>query len=196
MGFIDRVVLDLRAFPLELFNGRPTPKKTLDKEVTAIAEIEPGLGWTGWNEDDHKYPGTVLLALEAVQAAKRQSPAASEQLDLALRRAFFVESRPIYLLAEIMSIATTCPGVDEDMLGKLLSEGTARSDVMEQKGQGEGDEVKGSPHFFLPDGSDIHNPGVEMHWDEASRRPVIDKDEPEVFENIVDRAADAARKGD
>ena len=35
---------------------------------------------------------------------------------------------------------------------------------MEDRTQSEGDPVKGSPHVFLPDGSDVHNPGIDFEW--------------------------------
>ncbi|MFD1046234.1 hypothetical protein ACFQ1S_12030 [Kibdelosporangium lantanae] len=27
------------------------------------------------------------------------------------------------------------------------------------------DRVKGSPHLFLPDGTGLHNPGIDVHWE-------------------------------
>ncbi|MGY1691469.1 hypothetical protein [Geodermatophilus sp. SYSU D01105] len=50
-----------------------------------------------------------------------------------------------------------------------------------------------APHFFLADGSDVHNPGTELHWDDAGY-PVVDGDDPSVHEDLVRRAADAARR--
>ncbi len=54
------------------------------------------------------------------------------------------------------------------------------------------DEVRGSPHFFLADGSDVHNPGIGLHWADAGY-PVVDADDPGVYEDLVRRAADAAQ---
>ena len=195
LGLEDSVVLDIRAFPLELFNNRPTPKHVLDKEVAAIAALEPDLGWGGWSEAEWRYPGTVLLALEAVQAAKSQTLRASEQLDLALRRAFFVGSRSIYLRSEILNTAGSCPDVDAGALAEALDQGSARHAIMLQKGAAESDKIEGSPHFFLADGSDFHNPGIEMHWDKERKEPVIDTNEPEVVQQLVERAANAAGRG-
>ncbi len=56
------------------------------------------------------------------------------------------------------------------------------------------DEVQGSPHFFLADGSDVHNPGIELHWADAGY-PVVDADDPDVYEDLLRRAADAAQPG-
>ena len=43
--------------------------------------------------------------------------------------------------------------------------------------------VKGSPHLFLPDGTDVHNPGMELHWEgeHGIGFPVVDADDPEVY---------------
>jgi hypothetical protein len=51
--------------------------------------------------------------------------------------------------------------------------------------------VKGSPHLFLADGSDYHNPGIDLRWegDGPEARPVIDKDDPSIYDEIVERAA-------
>jgi hypothetical protein len=88
-----------------------------------------------------------LLTLEAAQAAKEQSLRASEELDRALRRALFADSRCI-------TIATLCSR-------------------------------------FLPDGTDMHNPGIEMHWqgEAGTGFPVIDHDDPTVYDDLLKRAA-------
>src|SRR5438105_2068849 len=92
LGLDNRVTIDHRAFPLELFNQRPTPKPVLEAEVGAVGQLAPDFGWQAWQADPSEWPGTVLLALEAVQAAREQSLFGAEQLDYGLRRAFFAES--------------------------------------------------------------------------------------------------------
>ena len=44
------------------------------------------------------------------------------------------------------------------------------------------DAVRGSPHFFLPDGSDVHNPGIQMHQvgSPGAGFLVLDEDDPGV----------------
>jgi len=64
------LLIDHRAFPLELFNRSPTPKELVDAEVTVIAGRIPDLGWQLWHGPPHAYPATLLPAMEAVQAAK------------------------------------------------------------------------------------------------------------------------------
>ena len=55
----------------------------------------------------------------------------------------------------------------------------------------EGAGVEGSPHLFLPDGTDVHNPGIEMHWmgDHGKGFPHIDADDPSVYDDLIRRAA-------
>ncbi|MCA1824313.1 MAG: DsbA family protein [Mycobacteriales bacterium] len=189
LGLSDRVRFDLRAFPLELFNNRPTPKRTLDAEWAVISSHAPDFGWSGWRRPDWEYPGTMLLALEAVQAAKAQGLAVSECLDLDLRRGLFRDSRCISLRHVIVEIAQECAATDADLLAAALDDGRARKTVIEQWHCAETDQVRGSPHLFLPDGSDNHNPGITMHWHGEKRGfPIIDSDDPSVYDELLTRA--------
>jgi predicted DsbA family dithiol-disulfide isomerase len=162
LGLDDIVRLDHRAFPLELFNERPTPKPQLDAETDELSAKEPAAGWQRWQRPDHEWPVTTLPALEAVQAAKHQSLEASEQLDRALRLAFFHDSRCISLRSVILDVAATCAAVDVDRLRVDLDDGRARRTVVDHYETAETEGVQGSPHLFLPDGTGKHNP------DEAS----------------------------
>ncbi|HEX9969134.1 MAG TPA: DsbA family protein [Acidimicrobiales bacterium] len=193
LGLDHRVRLDHRAFPLELFNERPTPKLVLDAEIPVVGAIEPDAGWQLWQQPDHEYPVTMLLALEAVQAAKEQSLEASEHLDRALRRAFFERSRCISLWSEVVAAAASCPAVDVETLRKSLEDGRGRRAVLDQLDQARRDDVQGSPHLFLPDGTDAHNPGVQVHWEgpHGEGFPVVDGDDPSVYCDLLQRAAAA-----
>ena len=159
--------IDHRCFPLELVNREPTPKQGHDIEVAAIGAVRPQLGWTPWDRPDSTYPVTTLPALEAVQAAKRPEvggPEASDRLDTALRRAFFVEHRCISLHSVIEDVARECDGVDADALLDLLRRGVGRAEVYEQLDVARSAEVPGSPSFYGPDGHIFSNPGVDLEW--------------------------------
>jgi predicted DsbA family dithiol-disulfide isomerase len=190
-GLEGEVRFDLRAFPLELVNARPTPRHLLDAEIPVVGALAPDFGWQIWHGDPAAYPATVLLALEAVQAAKEQSAAASEQLDLALRRAFFVESRSFGMRHVTLEVAATCADVDVALLAAALDDGRARRTVFEQWQAAEQAGVQGSPHVFLPDGTDIFNPGISTHWRGEKPRgfPVVDGDDPAVYDDLLKRAA-------
>jgi predicted DsbA family dithiol-disulfide isomerase len=190
LGLTEVVRVDHQLFLLEDVNEFPIPKRYLDSEIPVVGALAPDFGWKPWQGDASTWPITSLLANEAVHAAKRQSTPAAEDLDMALRHAFFTDSRPIALLHEIVDVAAACDGVDEDALRRDLDEGTARADMM--RGYRDNvDDVQGSPHFFLADGSDVHNPGIELHWegDPGAGFPVVDSDDPSAFDTLLQRAA-------
>lgn len=191
LGLDDRVVFDMRAFPLELLNGQPTPKKSLDAEIPVTGALEPDAGWQMWQRPEHEYPVTMLPALEAVYAAKEQEPRLAEQLDRALRRGFFGASRNVSMRHEILEIAATVPGLDADVLAAALDDGRARGALAADREIAESDQVKGSPHVFLPGGDDAHNPGIEMHWEgpHGEGFPVVDSDDPTIYERLLTAAA-------
>lgn len=189
-GLTDALHVDHQLYLLEDVNRFPIPKRFLDSEIPVVGTLAPDFGWTPWQGEASEWPITSLLANEAVHAAKRQSPRAAEQLDMAIRHAFFTDSRPISLLHEIVDIAGRCPAVDTDALRRGLDEGTARAEMMRTY-RAHADDVQGSPHFFLADGSDVHNPGIELHWEgePGSGFPVVDTDDPSAMDELVRRAA-------
>lgn len=186
----DGLVIEHRAFPLELFNRRGTPKSVLDAEIAVIASTEPALGWSPWRRADSEYPVTMLPALEAVRAARTPEaggPRAADQLDAALRRAFYADSRNISLTTEILAIAQECPLLDANRLAWELQRGTCRRAVYEDFETSSTDLVRGSPHLFLPGGHDIHNPGVRFGWTAPHGQgfPVIREYQPSVYSELV-----------
>lgn len=193
LGLDGAVVLDHRVFALEVVNRRPTPKLVLDAETVAVGSLDPGAGWQLWQEAPASYPVTTLPAMEAVQAAKEQGLAASERLDRALRVAFFAQSRCVSVRSVILDVAESCDGVDADAVADALDDGRARRPMMDQHHAGMSPAVAGCPHVFLPDG-DLHNPGIEMHWhgEEGRGFPVITRDDPSVYDDILRRASAAA----
>src|SRR3954454_23606951 len=186
LGLDGEVTLDLRGFPLELFNERPTPKRTLDAEIPVLAALDPSAGWQMWQRPDFEYPVTTLPALEAVQAAKAMGLRASEDLGRALRYAFFAESRTISIVPVILEVAERCSTVDVDVLAESLDDGRARAMVVDQRETTERIGVKGSPHVYLPDGTDVANPGIDKHWEgeEGKGFPVVDGYDPSVYDDL------------
>lgn len=191
LGLENSLRFNMRPFPLELHNEQATPKLILDAEIPVVGAIAPDAGWTMWQGREYDYPVTMLPALEAVEAAKEQGLRASEQLDRALRVAFFAENRNVSMRHVIADVAASCSEVEETKLAAALDDGRARSAMMSLARRSQDDDVSGSPHVFLPDGTDMHNPGVQMHWEGEHGKgfPVVDRDEPEVYEDLVRRAA-------
>lgn len=161
------VLIDHRAFPLELFNREPTPKYIVDAEIVMLSAHRPELGWRLWRGPEWTYPATMLPALEAVQAAKAPEVGGlrgSDELDAALRRAFYVDGKCISIHSVILDIARTCRNVDADALADALARGVGRAEVYEQWRTAQGPEIQGSPHLFGPDGYAVHNPGATYEW--------------------------------
>jgi predicted DsbA family dithiol-disulfide isomerase len=196
LGLDGAVRLDHHAFPLELLNRVPGTRIGSDSEIPALGRLEPDAGWQLWQGPDHHYPNTLLLAFEAVQAAKLQSLEASEELDRALRQAFWARSRPIQMHHEILAIADDSGAVDVDALDAALRAGTARAAVFADAELAATDTVTVSPHVFLADGSDVANPGITVHWqgDWAKGFPVVDHDDPTVVDDLLLRTVGAEPK--
>lgn len=191
LGLDREVRFDIRAFPLELINEQPTPKRILDAEIPVAGALEPDAKWQMWQRPLYEFPVTTLPALEAVEAAKEQGLRASEELDRALRVAFLGNSRCVSMRDEILDVASSCDDVDPGSLQKSLDDGSARPAVIEQWHVADASEVEGSPHLFLADGTNLHNPGIEMHWEgpHGEGFPVVDADYPEIYEDLLKKAA-------
>jgi predicted DsbA family dithiol-disulfide isomerase len=193
LGLDGRVVLVHRAFPLELINQEPTPKRVLDAEIPVVGGLDPGAGWQVWQAPEWEWPVTTLPALEAVRAAELQSPTAAEELDHLLRRALFAESRCISMRSVILEVARACAQVDAAALATCIDEGWTRRAIMDDLATAR-KHVEGSPHLFLADGSSALNPGVRVRWEGEHGRgfPVVEEDDPAVYEGLLRRAADPA----
>ena len=190
------VAVEYRTFALELFNG-PHPRRGTDTEAVGVGQIAPELEWRIWAAADDLYPHTVLLAAEAVHAAQDQSLAAGEALDLALRRAFWMQSRSISHRAVILEIAadvaaaTSGAFLDVGALAAALDDGRYRREVTADHAVAQTGVIQGSPTFRLPDGGAVYNPGTRVTWAGpwAVGFPVITEHDPAALEDIVRRAA-------
>ncbi len=189
-GLDDQLRVDLQLFLLEDVNRMALNTKVIELEKPVIGALAEELELKGWQADPSEFPVTSLPANEAVHAAKAQSTAAAEQLDMALRLAFWRDSRCISMRHEILDIAGECDAVDVALLRTTFDEGRARGPMLHTYFQYR-DRVQGSPHFFLPDGSDVHNPGIMIHQsgETGSGFIVLDSDDRTVYDDLVRRAA-------
>ena len=135
------VLLEIRAWPLELVNGAP-----LDPDVTAAhvrelrSQVAPHL-FGGF--DPNHFPSSSLPALACVHAAFRQDPRTGEAMGLALRDALFEKGRDISrpeVLSDISESLNVGPfgAADHEAVRKDWEDGVRRG-------------VKGSPHFYCGD---------------------------------------------
>ena len=191
LGLDDRVRIDHHAFPIELVNREPGTRHGSDSEIPVLGPLEPDAGWQIWQGPDYHYPSTVLLAFEAVQAVKAQSLETSERYDRAVRRAFWAESRPIHLHHELLNIAAAVEGVDVAALDHALRAGEHRRAIFDDLATVRSGAVRMSPHVFMPNGTDVTNPGITVHWQGEWTKgfPVIDADDPSAVEALVASAS-------
>lgn len=190
LGLEDTMVIEHRAFPLELVNNRPTPKPVLDAEVPVAAALEVDAGWHSWHRPEWQYPVTTLPALAAVQAAAAQGAGAADALDSALRRAFFSESRCISHHRAIVEVAAATDGVDAEALTIEIETGRPLAAVFDQWRQARAWGVQGSPHVFAA-GGDAFNPGITVESlgipDEHMVR--VTADDPDAVRHLITRQA-------
>jgi len=187
-GADDELGIVHRAMPLELLLERPLARRVVDAEIPLCASLTPEFGWSLWQGRPEEYPVTGLLALEAVQAARAQSAAAGEELDLELRRAFFVHSRCIGLRSEILAAARRCLSVDVGLLADALDTGAHRAAVTADFAEARSLGVPCSGTVVRADGTPVCNPGTRTGWIGGTMprgTPVLLDDRPGVYDEIV-----------
>lgn len=197
LGPASRPLLLHLAHPLELVHRRALSRRVIDAEIPACAAATPEFGWSLWQGRLDEYPVSSLPAIEAVQAARRQSEAAAETLDLALRRALFVESRCITLRHEILDVAANCPGLDATRLAQDLDAGVARRGVLRQAAAARAVAGPCTGTLVQPDGAVWCNPGIEVGWlgPPAPRgAPVVHEDAPDRLRALVATVAATAQR--
>ena len=187
-GADDELAIVHRAMPLELLLERPIARRVVDAETPLCASLTPEFGWSLWQGRPEEYPVTSLPALEAVRAAGQQSARAGEELDLALRHAFFAGSRCIALRHEVLAAARTCPSVDVHALAAALDAGDARASVSRDFAAARAAGVPCSGTVVLPDGTMLCNPGTTTGWIGGAMprgTPVLLADRPGIYDELV-----------
>ncbi|MDQ4099588.1 MAG: DsbA family protein [Chloroflexota bacterium] len=163
-----RVVVERKCLALEYVNKQPTPKPILDNETPTLLLEAPDIPYQPWHAPESEWPVTMWPAFEAVKCAERQGPEAAEDLDWAIRVAFFAESRCISMRHVLFDLAAEA-GLDLDRFAADFDGGVAKAQVLDEAKEGwERLKVEGSPTFVLPSGeqrSYLGLPKVEL--DEA-----------------------------
>jgi len=161
----DKPMLLVRAWPLELVNGRPLPPDVVAEEVAELqSSVAPDL-FVGF-EPAH-FPATSLPALALAAHARRHGPSVGERCSLALRHALFEEGRDISDSEELARIASEC-GIDG-------ARGEDHAAVLADLERGRSLGVVGSPHFFV-DGVGLFCPGLEIGRVDGHLRITVDVD--------------------
>lgn len=138
--------LVVRAWPLELVNGRPLDPQHVAREIADLrAQIVPDLFLAF---DAGAFPETSIPAFGLARAAYDRDVGLGEQVSIAVRDALFEDGRPIgdhQVLAQLAArYGLDVPDPDR-----------AREVVAADWDEGRRRGVEGSPHFFVGDESEF-----------------------------------------
>jgi predicted DsbA family dithiol-disulfide isomerase len=168
--------LGLRAWPLELVNGKPLDPHHIAAEITALREsVRPDL-FAGFSVG--AFPRTSMAAFALTAAADcTGDPALREEVGMALRNAIFEEGLDIGRPDVVEAVAARfgLTPLDAEATGAAV-----RADWDEGKRRG----VVGSPHFFTADGGSWFCPGLAISRDDIGNFIVAWKEGSAAF---VDR---------
>lgn len=159
------VGLVVRAWPLELVNGKPLEASFVAEEVEVLRRaVAPDL-FRGFIPE--QFPSTSLPALALAAAAYRQSAATGEAVSLELRDLLFEQGVDISTPVVLDEVARR-HGIRIDDRDR----GSVHSDLAEGRERG----VVGSPHFFTSGGA-FFCPSLQVTRDEAGElRVKVDQD--------------------
>lgn len=163
-----------RCLSLEYINREPTPKRVIAGEAPLVLLSEPEIPFQPWHAPESEWPVTMWPAFEAVKCAERQGIALANDLDWAIRRAFYAESRCISLRHVILTLAAGV-GLDLPRFTEDFDAGVCKRQVLTESQEGwEELKLPGSPTLVLPtgrvvSGSDLGLPEVELDLDQNAR---------------------------
>ena len=173
---LDEPHLRIRAWPLELINGKPLDPNHIDAEITALrGSVRPDL-FKGFSVE--AFPKTSMTAFALTAAADRTGDAAlSETVGMALRDAVFEHGLDIGRPEVVAAIAAR---FSLDPLDADTTESAVRADWDEGRARG----VIGSPHFFTGEAS-WFCPGLAISRDNVGNFVVAWKQGSETFVDSV-----------
>ncbi|MFN0091703.1 MAG: DsbA family protein [Acidimicrobiales bacterium] len=157
------VRLHVRAWPLELVNGRAVDPAFIGHEVADLRRQVAAELFAGF--DERSFPASSLPALALTNAAYAVSAERGEAVALDLRDALFERGLDVGSPAVLRELAgahgLSMPDVT-DSVRRDYDEGCRRG-------------VRGSPHFFLPGGQDAFCPSLDITREEAGLRIAFDR---------------------
>ncbi len=167
------VQLHVRAWSLELVNGKPLEGAAVAGKVEALRDsVAPDL-FRGFDADT--FPRTSTLALRVAHGAYAQSIAEGERLSLLLRTALFEDGRDISDRAVLRDLWP-----DADASVESTDPGPEVADWKDGKARG----VTGSPHFFI-DQDDFFCPSMTISHQGSD---VDIRFDDQRFDQFIDRA--------
>ena len=168
--------LRIRAWPLELINGKPLDPDHIAAEIVALqGSVRPDL-FKGFAVET--FPKTSMAAFALTAAADRTGdPILIEEVGMALRDAVFEQGLDIGRPEVVATVAARFGLTPLDAEG---TEAAVGADWDEGKRRG----VVGSPHFFTADGGSWFCPGLAISRDNVGNFIVAWKEGSAAF---VDR---------
>lgn len=163
----------IRAWPLELINGKPLDANHIGAEVEALrASVRPDL-FAGFSVD--AFPRTSMAAFALTSTAWRTGdPVTVEEVGMALRDAVFEQGFDVGQPAVVAPIAARF-GL-EPLDAEATSE-AVRADWDEGRSRG----VIGSPHFFTGAGDSRFCPVLDISRDDVGNFVIAWKQGTEEF---------------
>lgn len=166
-----------KSLALEYVNKQSTPKPILDNETPILMLEEPRIPYQPWHRPDSEWPVTMWPAFEAIKCAERQDPDLADDLDWAIREAFFAGSRCISMRHVLFELAEGV-GLDLARFAADFDGGATKRQVLEEARDGwERLRVEGSPTFVLPDGEQrpyLGLPKVQLDKEQHFRPTRVD----------------------
>ena len=174
---LDAPRLRIRAWPLELINGKPLDPDHIAAEIVALrGSVRPDL-FSGFSVS--AFPQTSMTAFALTAAADRtEDPVLIENVGMALRNSVFEQGLDIGR-PEVVSAVADRFGLTP--LDADATEAAVRADWDEGKRRG----VVGSPHFFTPGGGNWFCPGLAISRDDAGAFVVAWKEGSDAFVDSV-----------
>lgn len=169
--------LRIRAWPLEVVNGKPLDPQHVRAEIIALREsVRPDL-FTGFSVES--FPKTSMAAFALTAAADcTGDPVLIEQVGIAVRNAVFEDGLDVGEAAVVDKIADRF-GLTP--LGGEAASAAVRADWEEGRDRG----VIGSPQFFTADGGNWFCPGLAISRDDVGNFVVAWKEGTEAFIDSV-----------
>lgn len=169
--------LRIRAWPLELINGKPLDAHHIGAEIVALREsVRPDL-FAGFTEE--AFPSTSMAAFALTAAADRTGdPALVEEVGLAVRNAVFEDGIDLSTREAVAPIATR---FGLELLDADATLAAVKADWDEGKARG----VIGSPHFFTAEGGNWFCPALAISRDDVGNFVVAWKGGAEEFVDSV-----------
>lgn len=166
------VALRVRAWPLELVNGRPLEPELIAEEVDEIRDQLGAEVFTGF--DVRAFPSTSIDALVLAAAGYRHDIATGEAVSLELRDLCFEQGVDIADAAVLADVA--------DRHGLVATDGDV-AQVHADLAHGRTVGVIGSPHFFTPAGG-FFCPALDVGRDNDGHLRI--HADPDGFDDFID----------